>query len=143
MRTLNFLSTILTFSILLFSCNKEAVKIEEEQQIEDLKIFDGTYTGTFIVQYSLSTKTGPVTLELNNGKHICSGNNDRIPAGGSGTFSTKNGKITFIDKMAWSADFDHYLVLNGQYNYSFDGKKLTISVAKNNVGQYEYKFDKN
>ena len=44
--------------------------------------------------------------------------------------------------MAWSADFDHNLVLHGEYKYSFDGKKLTISAAKNNVGQYEYKLDK-
>ena len=140
MRTLHLLS-IITLTILLFGCNKEAVKIDEQQK-EDLKIFNGTYTGIFTVQYSTTTKTGTVRLELNNGKHTCSGNNDRIPAGGSGTFSTRNGIITFKDNMAWSADFDHNLVLHGEYKYSFDGKKLIISAAKNNVGQYEYKLDK-
>lgn len=145
MRTLHFLSTILTFSLLLFSCNKEATKIEE-LQIEDLKIFDGTYTGTFTVQYSLATKTGPVTLELNDGKYTCSGNYNTILAGGLGTFLTKSGTITFNAMSAWPAvgSFDAYTILNGQYNYSLDGKKLTISAVRNNiVGHYEYNLEKN
>ena len=121
------------------------MKIEEDQeeQIEDLKILDGTYTGIFTVHYSSVTKTGPVTLEINNGKYNCSGNLNRIPAGGWGTFLTKMGTITFNGMGAWSADFDGNLVLHGQYKYTLDSNKLTISAAKNAIGQYEYNLKKN
>lgn len=145
MRIVFFLPIILAFSSLLFSCNKEAIKIEEEK-IEDLKIFDGSYTGTFTVQYRLAAKTGPVTLELNNGKYTCSGNYKTIPAGGFGTFLTKSGTITFNAMGAWPAvgSYDMNTILNGQYNYSLDGKKLTISAVRNNiVGHYEYNLEKN
>lgn len=124
------------------------MKIEEEQteeeQIEDLNIFDGTYTGIFIVQYGLVVKSGLVTLEMNKGKYNCSGNHDRIPAGGWGTFFTKSGKITFNAMGAWSADFDANLILHGQYQYTLDGKKLTISAVRNSIlGVYEYILEKN
>jgi len=126
------------------------MKIEEEKiedlKIEDLKIFDGIYTGTFIVQYSLATKTGPVTLELKDGKYTCSGNYTTIPAGGFGSFLTKSGTITFNGAGAWPAigSYDMNTILNGQYNYSLDGKKLTISAVRNNiVGHYEYNLEKN
>jgi hypothetical protein len=97
--------------------------------------------GNFAVKYSSLTKTGPVTLELKEGKYTCSRNIDRFPAGGSGTYTSKNGIVTFNDQNAWTADFDGNLILSGQYKYSFNGTKLTISVNKNNVGHYEYSLE--
>lgn len=142
MRALHFFPIILTFSLLLFSCNKEGHNTDDTKEVVQ-KIPDGSFTGSFTVQYRSLTKTGSITLELRNGNYTCSGNYDRIPAGGSGAFSIETGKIRFIDKNVWTADFDWNLILNGQYNYTFDGNKLTISAEKNNVGQYVYNLQKN
>ena len=102
------------------------------------KIEEGTYTGIFTVAYPTGTHTGKTTLELQNSKYTCEGNANRIPAGGSGAYAIDTDKITFHDENIWTADFDWNLILNGTYDYSFDGKKLKISIKKNNVGYYEY-----
>lgn len=109
---------------------------------DDLDIKDGTYKGTFSVTYRSGIQTGQTTLELMNGKFSCSGNSNRIPAGGSGTFSSDNNKITFNDENFWTAEFDGGLVLNGTYNFTFDGKKLNISADRNGIGKYSYNLEK-
>lgn len=131
MRTNFLILTFILMATLLLSCNKD-----------ELNITDGTYKGTFTVTYSSGKKTGQTTLNLNNGKFSCSGNSNRVPAGGSGTFSLDNNKITFNDENFWSADFDWNLILNGQYDYTFNGKKIKISADKNSVGRYEYNLEK-
>lgn len=131
MRTKFLIATIFSITILLSSCKKD-----------DLNIKDGTYKGTFTVTYSCGTQSGQTPLELKNGKFSCSGNSNRIPAGGSGTFSSNNKKITFNDENVWTADFDWNLILSGQYDYTFEGKKLIISADKNGVGNYKYDLKK-
>lgn len=131
MRTKSLIATIFSITILLSSCKKD-----------DFEIKDGTYKGTFTVTYSPGTQSGQTTLELKNGKFSCSGNINRIPAGGSGTFSSDNKKITFSDENVWTADFDWNLILNGQYDYTFDGKNLIISTDKNGGGNYKYYLEK-
>ena len=131
MRTKFLIATIFSIATLLSGCDKN-----------DLNIKDGTYKGTFTVTYSSGTQTGQTTLELKNGKFSCSGYSNRIPAGGSGTFSSDNNKITFNDENAWTADFDWNLILSGKYDYTFDGKKLKISADKNGVGNYKYDLEK-
>ncbi|MDR6561556.1 MULTISPECIES: hypothetical protein [unclassified Arcicella] len=79
---------------------------------------------------------------MTNGKFSCSGNSNRIPAGGSGTFSSDNNKITFNDENAWTAEFDWGLILQGTYNYTFDGKKLQMSTDRNGIGNYNYHLEK-
>jgi len=131
MKTKFLIATIFSITILLSSCDKD-----------DLNIKEGTYKGTFTVTYSSGTQTGQTTLELKNGKFSCSGTSNRIPAGGSGTFSSDNNKITFNDENVWTADFDWNLILSGNYDYTFDGKKLKISADKNGVGNYKYDLEK-
>ncbi|HEY4616992.1 MAG TPA: hypothetical protein VIH09_02215 [Flavobacterium sp.] len=131
MKTKFLIATIFSIAILLSSCDKD-----------DLNIKEGTYKGTFTVTYSSGTQTGQTTLELKNGKFSCSGTSNRIPAGGSGTFSSDNNKITFNDENVWTADFDWNLILSGNYDYTFDGKKLKISADKNGVGNYKYDLEK-
>lgn len=131
MKTKFLIATIFSIAILLSSCDKD-----------DLNIKEGTYKGTFTVTYSSETQSGQTTLELKNGKFSCSGNSNRIPAGGSGTFSSGNNKITFNDENVWTADFDWNLILSGNYDYTFDGKKLKISADKNGVGNYKYDLEK-
>ena len=131
MRTKFLIATIISITVLIVSCKKV-----------DLDIKDGTYKGTFTVTYSSGMQTGQTTLELKNGKFSCSGNSNRIPAGGSGTFSTDNNKITFNDENFWTADFDWNLILSGKYDYSFDGQKLKFSADKNGVGNYKYDLER-
>lgn len=127
MKTESLLSTICIIATLLSGCSKD-----------DLNIKDGTYKGTFTVTYSSGTQTGQTTLELRNGRYTCTGNSNRFPAGGSGTFSSDNKRMSFTDENAWTADFDWNLILNGIYDYSFDGKRLLLVANKNNVGNYKY-----
>jgi hypothetical protein len=131
MKIFKFILATLTIMALLISCKKDNLKIEE-----------GTYTGKFTVTYNTGIETGITTIELRNSTYTCTGNSDRIPAGGSGTYSIDNKIITFNDENMRTADFDWNLILNGQYDYTFDGKKLKISADKNSVGHYEYDLEK-
>ncbi|MFN2396518.1 MAG: hypothetical protein ABR597_12620 [Bacteroidales bacterium] len=136
MRKIILTLTVFAIAIFLYSCEKDKLDIQE-----------GTFKGTFTVTYSSGTlwgsgtQTGQTTLILKNGKYTCSGNSNRIPAGGSGTYSFDKGKITFNDENSWTADFDWNLILSGQYDYTFDGKKLKISADKN-IGNYNYDLEK-
>jgi len=124
--------------------------IEEASKQSHIPVEDGIYTGIFNVTYfsyfsdipeSWVKRSGETTLELKNGKYTCMGNSNRIPAGGSGTYSINDNKIVFKDENWWTADFDWYLVLNGAYYYQYDGSKLKISAA--NTGRYyEYNLEK-
>ncbi|MFY7786765.1 MAG: hypothetical protein ACOVQA_02720 [Thermoflexibacteraceae bacterium] len=131
MKTKILLTIFFSIATLLSGCKKD-----------DLNIEDGTYKGTFSVIYSSGIKTGQTTLVLMNGKFSCSGNSNRIPAGGSGTFSSDNNKITFNDENFWTTEFDGSLVLTGTYNYTFDGKKLQISRDRNGIRNYNYYLEK-
>ena len=123
--------TVFSMAIISASCKKDNHDIKE-----------GIYKGTFTVTYGQAKQSGQTTIELKNGKYTCSGNSDRIPAGGSGTYSFDNGKITFNDENFWTANFDWNLILSGQYDYTFYGKKLKITADKNNVGNYSYNLQK-
>ncbi|WP_137404574.1 hypothetical protein [Echinicola rosea] len=131
MRSRIIIFAIISIGALLWGC-----------QVDGIEVKDGIYKGTFTVTYSSGTQTGRTTLELKDGRFSCSGNSDRIPAGGSGTFSADNNKITFNDENPWTADFDWGLILSGVYDYTFDGKKLLISSNNNGVGQYKYDLEK-
>lgn len=117
--------------VFLFGCEKEDLDIEE-----------GVYKGKFTVIYSSGPQTGETTLELKDGRFSCSGNSDKIPAGGSGTYSFNDGKITFNDENYWTADFDWNLISHGRYSYTLDGKRLKISAEKKGFGQYIYDLEK-
>ena len=131
MKKLTRLLSVLIIAVLFFGCDKES-----------LEVVDGTYVGVFTVTYDSGAKTDSTTLVLKDGNYTCSGNLQRIPAGGSGTYVIEKGRIIFSDKNIWTAEFDWNLILNGQYDYTFDGKKLKISARLNNVGRYEYKLEK-
>jgi hypothetical protein len=42
--------------------------------------------------------------------------------------------MSFSDDKMWTADFDLNLLLNGDYETTFDGKKLSLTANRNNIG---------
>lgn len=108
---------------------------------------EGTFTGTFTVDYSGGTQfSGDVTVIFSDkNKYQCSGNgnnNDFYPAGGNGTYEMDESKILFSDGNIWLAHFDWNLILNGAYDYEMNGNQLIVSAYKNNVGFYKYELVK-
>ena len=130
------------------STNDDLIDDRMDEKVS-IPIEEGTFSGTFTVKYfvdmpkSWGSGSGKTTLELKDGKFTCTGNPGFIPAGGSGTYSINDDKIVFVDKNFWTANFDWNLILNGEYDFKFDGKRLKISANKNNVGHYEYYLKKN
>jgi hypothetical protein len=127
MKTTKSVARLFCLVLLLSGCFKDRSEIK-----------DGTYKGTFTVMYTSDTLSGKTTLELRQGRFSCTRNPNRIPAGGSGTFTTDNNTITFNDESGWTADFDWNLILHGKYEYTYNGKKLIITANKNQVGNYTY-----
>ncbi len=127
MKQFTFLLLGFLLLTLVFSCSSENKPIE-----------DGIYSGTFKVEYSNGFQTGATVLEFNADRYLCHGNQNRIPAGGSGTFMADDDQIVFQDESFWTADFDWNLILNGTYDYEFDGSNLKIWAAKNDVGIYSF-----
>ena len=126
-----------------------------DSKIEEIykPIEEGIYSGTFMVEYFVDMRegwssSGTTTLELKNGKYTYT--SDVPPKLCSGNYSISNDRIIFDkDRRTEYPDlnnvppyFDVNLWLNGEYDYTFDGKKLKFSVSKNEVGRYEYDFKK-
>lgn len=131
MRTLLYSIAIAFFTAMLFSgCNKNKNDI-----------IDGLYKGTFTVEYSWGTKSAETLLELKNGRFSCASNTNRIPAGGSGTFTFRATKAIFQDENFWTADFDWNLILNGEYKFSINGKRLILFTERPS-GKYKYDLEK-
>lgn len=102
----------------------------------------GTYEGIFTASHSSGELSGEVTLKLQEGWYTCIGNPNRIPAGGRGTYTVEEGKMIFNDENVWTADFDWNLILNGEYDYTFDGQKLIIWKDINDESTYRYELEK-
>jgi len=104
----------------------------------NLTVEEGIFKGTFTYDDGKIKRIGTTTLTLKDGKFTCEGNEENLPAGGSGNYSFDENKITFIDLNVWKAIYDWNLILNGQYDYSYDGKnlKLTPSVSAETTHEY-------
>ena len=127
-----------------FSLTKEARSDVHFTKIEEISkpVEEGTYTGIFTVTYLVDmpgswadSGSRQTTLELKDGKFTNTGNHR---GGGSGNYSIESNKIIFEDLNFWTADFDGNMILNGEYEYTFDGKRLKFYAYKNDVGYYEY-----
>jgi hypothetical protein len=125
MKTLMILSFIIT--MMAKGCDNN------DFEKQNLPIADGFYKGTFTLTSSTSMMSGDLTIEIKGDRFTASGNSNRIPAGGSGTWSLDPDKqlIVFQDENFWTADFDWSLILSGEFNYSFNGESLVLT---RNVG---------
>ena len=137
-------TTILKISLILtLFCVFESCDSAKNDAIQS-KEFIGTYSGTFTVEYNDGTTlsdTASITF-INDNSYDSSGNNNRVPAGGSGSYKKSNSTITFDEIHFWTADFDWNLILKGEYDYTLNGNLLTISANKNNLGLYKYELIK-
>ena len=114
---------------------------------------DGNYYGFFTVEYFMDMRegwssSGTITLELKKGKYIY--NSDVPPMSCSGNYSISNGKIIFeYDPGPFHPDlylappyYDVNLILNREYDYTLDGKRLKFSKSEIHEGYYEYQLEK-
>ncbi|SKB83233.1 hypothetical protein SAMN05660841_02576 [Sphingobacterium nematocida] len=129
MKKITHLSTICLIALFLFSCKKDNLQIKE-----------GSYKGTFTVIYSSGTHSGSTTVELKNGRFSCAGNSNKIPAGASGSYTIDKNVITFSDENPHTAEFDWGLILNGRYDYTFDGTNLNLERVSDGIGKYTYRL---
>jgi len=114
----------------------------DKDKIDDTDL-NGTYTGTFTVEYANGNSySNTVTVTLNHNQYVSSTGENRIPAGGSGGYYLEGNKIVFLDENLWVADFDWNLILSGEYDLQLADKSVEISAMKNGVGFYQYKLQK-
>ena len=113
-------------------------------------IADGIYSGTINVTYNESDSVlmsikEKVTITLKDGKFICI---QDVCCDSFGKYIISNKKIIFEDRSFWSVGFDWNLILDGEYDYIFDGKKLKISKGSDydyygcDFAYYEYDLTK-
>ena len=128
--------------VVFTSCDKVVATDDNLKIIEE-----GIYSGTLTVEYfgDMPPKSwwgggsGKVTLELVDGGFTCS-YSIAIPCGGSGNYSINDNKIIFNEEHVWTANFDGGLILDGEYNFSFDGKKLKFSKIYDGYAHYKYEL---
>lgn len=112
---------------------------------EILTKFTGKYAGIFICSNSGSSTrpSGPASITFDGNTYTSTGNEDRIPAGGSGNFEILNSQsVRFRDHNLWTADFDWGLILNGEYNYKAEGDSLFLAKYIGGLKVFEYRLEK-
>ncbi len=121
MKTLIILSVIAT--MMVKGCDNKNIKHQH------LPLVDGVYSGTFTLITPTGSLSGGTSIEINGNRFVATGKANRIPAGGSGSFSLSDDMqtINFVDENFWTADFDWSLILSGEFVYSFDGENLEFS----------------
>ena len=122
---------ILILAIAFVSCKKEY-----DQQLQ------GHYTGIFGRSApNIRTMPSKVSLTLDEKSFTGSSEFPKYPAICSGSWKADNKKIKFANGCFWTAEFDHTLILNGEYNYEWKGDTLYISI-KNGETTDVYKLQK-
>ena len=132
------------FSLFL-SCDKNG---EISKSIKD-DVFSGVYTRTYKVLTDEETMTmswvsyeRQFTLDLKNGTYTCEGDDEGHPSFyGAGTFSVEKDIIIFNDEVARNAQYSWEWILGGEYNFTFDGKRLQFS-KNNDYSRHEYILEK-
>jgi hypothetical protein len=110
------------------------------QSCSEISLPNGIYNGRFVVESGTISNEGIFQLEILDNTFHCTGNENRMPAGGSGTFSMQKNEIIFHDENMWTADFDWNLILNGGYSAALKGDTL-ILVKEQGATKYIYKID--
>ena len=113
---------LLTVLIITFSCNKDNENVEPN--------LEGQYIGTF----ERNGNTSNVELDLNNGEYSGESEIVKFPAICNGNYIVSNNSIEFENQCFWTAEFDWTLILNENWNYTFENNILTM--IKSNGDKY-------
>jgi hypothetical protein len=90
-------------------------------------VFDGTFYGTFTITNNMGVEeTGAVTFTFSGDKYRCIPEKKYLPPGGGGLFKTIGQALVLNDTMTHTAEFDHTLILNGAFSYTYDGSHLVL-----------------
>ncbi len=136
--------TLSPFAIILLLATSSC-----DEKSDDKTILEGTYSGTFTnwnndPAANTVILSGQTTVTFSNNTYTSSGNDNKIPAGGSGTFKIEKNFVNFVDRNVWTANFDWNLILNGSYTYSMKGDSLfLLKTFGYNHYQYELKRKNN
>ncbi|KAA8484421.1 hypothetical protein BDE36_1593 [Arcticibacter tournemirensis] len=123
---------LIFFSFLINSCKRDGVFNPE-----------GTYKGRFIYTIAISSSgptIAPASIRFENETFTSTAGQNRIPAGGSGTFKINGRQIEFADTNAWTADFNWALILSGKYAYKTRADSLFLTRRTNDGNTYEYRL---
>jgi hypothetical protein len=113
MKKLGFL-----LSFLLISCEVNETEVQFEE---------GDYSGTFtLVESNGQVLTGKVDFSLNNNKYSVIPEQRYLPPAGAGTYSINGNTINLIDTAGHRADFDFTLILNGDFEFLYNERVLTL-----------------
>ena len=123
--------TSVELCLLLTGCDIE----DEPPEIQG--VYKGTYSRTeYFATDSVSTREGPATFKFTGTDYSCYGEEFYLPPGGAGEYTISDSKIILIDLVGHTAEFDWSLILNGEFDYSFDGKNLILTQHDTKRGRF-------
>ena len=130
---------ILTLTILISSCKKD-----HADDVNDLIIPEGTYTGTFQRQISGNGPISNVTFTFKLNDWTGQSQYAKYPAlCQRGTYKIDStDQITFESTCIWTADFDGTLILGGKWKFIFSGNSIEFSKEYTSAFKDIYKLTK-
>jgi hypothetical protein len=113
---------LIFISLFCLSCNKD----------NSHEIFQpGTYKGIYSITHyynsdSAFEESGPATFTFNNTSYHCYGEEYLLPPVGGGEYEIMGDVMILNDMIPHTAEFDHTLILDGEFYYSLDDYNLRL-----------------
>ena len=99
-----------------------AVVFSACEKDENLKLLDGTYSGTFRTVINNKEQKSEFEVTLDNRRFVTTKG-----GAGHGPFEVgENGQIKFVDELFYTANFDWNTILTGDYSYQIKGDSLIL-----------------
>ena len=117
--------TLVFIFVFCINCNKSNLNV----------IFlPGTYNGTYSITHHYNTdwaltESGPATFVFTDTSYSCYGEEYLLPPGGGGEYEIVGDVMVLNDMMNHIANFDWTLILDGEFDYRFDGNNLRLEQA--------------
>ncbi len=118
-------------SIFLISCGS----------VEPTSVIDGNYEGVYSITHNYGTDSaytlhGKIIFEFFKGRYEFVPENPLIPPRGKGIYRLARRKIVLINQLGYTADVNLNLILNGYFNYSFNGERLFLTQEDKNLNRF-------
>lgn len=112
--------------ILLTGCKKDENPVEDNNNISH--VFEaGTYNGKFSITSNGIEESGNVTFIFTDSTYSCVPKTPLLPPLGSGIYEKTDKTIRLRDTAVHPANFDWSLILNGFFDYTFNGTSLKMT----------------